>query len=97
MIIWAILSFLCSLFLIALIGRAVFSWVQAFARDWRPKGVVLVLAELVYSVTDPPVKFISKLIPPIRIGAIALDVGFIILFFGASVLGQFFTRLAVGL
>lgn len=95
MIIWFTLSFLCSLFLMALVGRAVLSWVQLFARDWRPKGMILVLAELLYTVTDPAVKFVSKLIPPLRIGPTAIDIGFIVLFLAVSFLGNFFTKLAI--
>ncbi|XBH22564.1 YggT family protein [Jonesiaceae bacterium BS-20] len=95
MIIWAFLSFLCSLFLVVLIGRAVLSWVQMFARQWRPTGFVLVLAEIVYTVTDPPVKFIAKIIPPVRLGGISLDVGFIILFVTVSVLSNIFLQLSL--
>lgn len=95
MIIWAFLSFLCSLFLVALIGRAVLSWVQMFARHWRPTGFVLVLAEIVYTVTDPPVKFIAKAVPPVRLGGISLDVGFIILFVTVSFLSNVFLQLSM--
>ncbi len=68
------------IFLIALIVRLIFDWVQVFSREWRPKGVVLVAAEGVYSATDPPLKLLRRLIPPLRIGGIAIDLAFMLLF-----------------
>jgi len=68
------------LFLILLIGRLVLETVQAFARSWRPAGVVLVLAEATYTVTDPPLKLLRRFIPPVRLGNVALDLSFTVLF-----------------
>ena len=58
--------------------RLVFDWVQVFARSWAPKGPVLVLLEIVYSVTDPPIMFIRRFVPPLRIGSVAIDTSFLI-------------------
>jgi YggT family protein len=69
------------LFLLLLIGRMVFETLQAFARSWRPKGVVLVLAEATYTVTDPPLKLLRRFIPSVRLGNVALDLSFTVLFF----------------
>ena len=74
------------LFFIALIGRLVLDWVQALAREWRPTGPVLVAAEVVYTVTDPPLKFLRRLIPPLRLGSFALDIAFLLLFIVCYVL-----------
>jgi YggT family protein len=68
------------LFFVALIIRLVFDWIQVFSRDWKPRGIVLVLAEGVYSVTDPPLRALRKVIPPLRLGAIQLDLAFTVLF-----------------
>jgi YggT family protein len=68
------------LFLIALIVRIAFDWIQFFSRDWRPRGPVLVLAEGAYSVTDPAVRTLRRLIPPLRLGAVQLDLAIIVLF-----------------
>ena len=68
------------LFLIALIVRIAFDWIQFFSREWRPSGPVLVLAEGAYSVTDPAVRTLRRLIPPLRLGAVQLDLGIIVLF-----------------
>jgi len=69
------------LFLLLLIGRMVFETLQAFARSWRPRGVVLVLAEATYTVTDPPLKLLRRFIPSVRLGNVALDLSFTVLFF----------------
>ncbi len=66
--------------------RFVVDWVQVFARSWSPKGALLVLLEIVYSVTDPPIKAVRRIIPPVRIGSIALDLGFIIVLLAAYLL-----------
>ena len=75
-----LLGFVVFVFFIALILRMVFDWVQMFSRDWRPRGVVLVAAEAIYSTTDPPLKALHRVIPPLRIGGIQLDLAFILLF-----------------
>jgi YggT family protein len=76
----SLLYFIVWLFLVALIIRLVFDWVQMFSRDWRPRGIVLVLAEAVYSVTDPPLRALRRVLPPLRLGAVALDLAFTALF-----------------
>lgn len=77
--VFALLTIAVYLFYIALILRLVFDWVQMFSRYWKPKGVVLVVASAVYAVTDPPMNVLRRLIPPLRLGAVGLDVGFLIL------------------
>ena len=66
--------------------RFVTEWVQVFARSWSPRGILLVLLEFVYSVTDPPIKALRRIIPPLRIGNFALDLSMLIVFVGAYVL-----------
>jgi YggT family protein len=68
--------------------RFVVDWVQIFARAWVPRGVMLVLLEAVYSTTDPPIKALRRVIPPLRIGSIALDLSFLIVMIAAYVLLQ---------
>jgi len=75
-----ILGFALWLYLLLLIGRLIFDWVQVFAREWRPRGVVLVLAEVIYTATDPPLRLLRRIIPPLTLGQIRLDLGFIVLF-----------------
>ena len=70
---------------VALIVRLVFDWVQMFSREWRPRGIALVAAHAVYSVTDPPLKVLRRVIPPLRLGGVSLDLGFLVLFIALSV------------
>ena len=90
-VILTIVYYLLLLYIIVLWGRFVLDLVQSFNRQWRPRGVALVTAHVVYSLTDPPLKALRRLIPPLRLGGISLDLGFIILFIavyiGMSVTG----------
>jgi YggT family protein len=74
------------LFFLTLIGRLVFDWVQVLSRDWRPKGAVLVVAELVYTVTDPPLRLLRKIIPSINLGGMRIDIAFLVLMVITSLL-----------
>ena len=93
-LVWEICYFVVFVFLILLIGRFVLELVQSFARDWRPHGIVLVLAEVVYTITDPPLRLLRRLIPPIRLGGFALDLGLMVLFILTTVLLSVFGSLA---
>ena len=74
-------------FFIALLWiRFVVDWVQVFARSWSPRGPLLVLLEVVYSITDPPIRALRRVIPPLRLGSIALDLSFLIVMISAYVL-----------
>jgi YggT family protein len=66
-------------YVIILLLRLVFDWIQVFSRDWRPRGVVLVVAESVYTVTDPPLRMLRRIIPPLRFGGVQLDLGYLVL------------------
>jgi YggT family protein len=75
-----VLRYVLTIYLVILVGRMIFGWIQVFARDWRPTGIVLVLAEAIFTVTDPPLKFLRRFIPPLRLGMVALDLSFMVLF-----------------
>lgn len=66
--------------------RFVVDWVQVFARGWTPRGPLLVALEGVYSATDPPIKALRRVIPPLRIGGFALDLSFLIVMVAAYLL-----------
>jgi YggT family protein len=74
-----VLTYLLYFFLLFLIGRLVLEVLQSFARQWKPSGVVLVIAEATYTVTDPPLKLLRRFIPPVRLGNVALDLSFTVL------------------
>lgn len=82
------------LFLLTLIARVVIDLLQIFARDFRPSGLVLVLFEVVFTVTDPPLRALRRVIRPIRIGAVAFDLAILVLFIGTQVLITIVSRLA---
>ena len=74
----AILYLLLNVFLALMLIRLVVDWVQVFARSWAPKGPVLFVLEIVYSATDPPIKFVRRFVPPLRLGAVMLDTSFLL-------------------
>jgi YggT family protein len=80
--------YVLSVYLVLLIGRMIFSWIQVYARSWSPTGILLVIAEGVYSATDPPLRFLRRYIPSVRLGSVALDLSFILLFLVVYVLWQ---------
>ena len=83
-----LIRFVVFIFFVVLIARLVLDWVQVFARDWRPRGVLLVVAEVIYSITDPPLKALRRVVPPLQLGSLRLDLAFLILFFGVSILSS---------
>ena len=66
--------------------RFVVDWVQVFARSWTPSGSLLVGLEITYTTTDPPIKTLRRVVPPIRLGSIAIDLSFILVMVAAYIL-----------
>ena len=85
-VIFSLLYWVLNLFLIALVGRLILDYVRIFSPNWRPSGVILALAELIYSVTDKPLSFVRQFVPPLRLGGISLDLSFIVVFFVVQLL-----------
>ena len=83
---WAIISSVLLIFLILLFARFVVDWVMVLARSWRPSGLVAAGLEVVYSTTDPPLKAVRRVIPPLNLGSIRLDLGFMVLLIAVVVL-----------
>jgi YggT family protein len=78
-IIGGIIELVLSAFIVLLFVRLIVDWIQIFARSWTPRGPVLVVLEGVYSATDPPVKALRRIIPPLRLGGVAIDLSFVAL------------------
>jgi YggT family protein len=76
---------------VLLLARFVLDWVQMLARQWRPSGAVAVLCEGIYSVTDPPLRAVRGVIPPLRLGAVVLDLSPMILLIGIFILQRIVT------
>ena len=89
----SLIASLLDIYILILNVRLVFDYITTFARDWRPRGAVLVLAEALYSLTHPPLNAIRRFVPPLRLGSISLDLGFLILIFGVSILRNVFLGL----
>ncbi|WP_308159277.1 YggT family protein [Curtobacterium sp. ISL-83] len=76
--IFTILYFLLLLYFFVMWGRFALDIVQAYNRSWRPRGGLLILSEVVYTLTDPPIRAIRRVLPPLRMGPVALDFGWTI-------------------
>jgi YggT family protein len=81
-----VLDYVLWIYLLILIVRMIFTWVQTFSRSWTPTGVILVIAETVFTLTDPPLRFLRRYIRPLRIGSVALDLSFMVLFFAVLIM-----------
>ncbi|MEE1649245.1 YggT family protein [Brachybacterium sp. J144] len=82
------------LYMLLLLARLVIDWIRGYARDFRPTGLVLVLFEVVFTLTDPPVTFLRRLIPPLRLGPVALDLSLMLLLVACWVLMAVLSSLA---
>jgi YggT family protein len=78
-LVWGLVGYVLYLYILVVLARFVVEATRQFARSWRPVGVAAVGIELVYIATDPPVKLLRRMIPPLRIGAVSLDLSVMIL------------------
>jgi YggT family protein len=83
-----IIDWVLWIFLLILFGRMILSWVPVLVRDWQPRGPMLVVAEVIYSITDPPLRLLRKILRPVRVGSVMLDLAFIGLAILVSILMQ---------
>jgi YggT family protein len=72
-ILGVVIEFVLWFFILFVLVRLVADWVQMFARSWQPGGAALVALEIVYSVTDPPIRLLRRIVPPLRLGGQAID------------------------
>lgn len=77
---------LLSLFKIALFLRIIIDYIRMFARSWRPNTILLAIFEVIFTVTEPPMRFVRRFVPPLRIGGVALDLSFIVLLIAVNLL-----------
>ncbi|WP_144792787.1 YggT family protein [Kocuria palustris] len=85
-VVFGILYLAVHVLILIVLGRFVVEMVQSFARGWRPQGAALVLASTFYAVTDPMLTPLRKLIPPLRMGGVALDLSSLVLILGLGIL-----------
>ena len=89
----SLLETILRVFLYALLGRLIFDYIQMFSRTWRPRGILVYFVEAIYTVTDKPMRLVGRFVPPLRLGAVSLDMSFIVLFFGTQLLMGFVSRI----
>ena len=87
------LFWILQVYMLVLLVRVLLSWVPLLNQGWTPRGVVLVVVECVYFVTDPPLKLLRSFIKPVRMGAISLDLGVLVLFLVIYLLRSFVLRI----
>jgi YggT family protein len=90
---FAVLYLVLFIFWLLLISRVIVEFIRSFARDWRPTGVVVIVLEVIFTVTDPPVKLLRRLIPPVNLGGIRLDLSIMVLLFLVFILMSIVGRL----
>ena len=82
----AVLYYVLLVFFLLLIFRLIMDYVFMFARSFRPQGLLAMALEVAYTATDPPIKAVRRVLPPLRIGSISLDLGFTVVLFVTWVL-----------
>jgi YggT family protein len=83
-----ILTYVLELYLIVLIGCMILSWINVFVRPWYPPRLIKALALGIFSLTDPPLKFLRRYIRPLRLGTVSMDLSFMVLFIVVLILLQ---------
>ena len=81
----SILIQLLGLFKLALFARIIIDYIRMFARNWRPNAIFLTIFEFIYSITDKPMRFVHRFIPPLRLGGVAIDLSFIVLLIAINI------------
>ena len=84
--VWDVVHAVLQIYFLLLIFRLVMEFVFQLARSYQPRGPMLVVLEITYTLTDPPLKLIRRFIPPLRFGGVAIDLAFLILIIAINVL-----------
>ena len=85
--------FALQIFLVSLFARVILDYIRIFSPSWRPRGIVLAIAEAVYAITDPIMRFVRRFIPALRLGPVSVDISFILIFFVTEILISFARRI----
>lgn len=83
-----VLWWLITLYIWLLLARVIVSWIPMFSPGWEPKGIMLVVVEFIYTLTDPPIRFLRRWIKPVRLGNASLDLSVLVLFILLQIVGQ---------
>lgn len=80
-IVGQVLYWLLQIYIFILLARMIISWIPVVAPNWRPGRFFASIFEIIYTVTDPPIDFAQRIIPPLRVGrGVSLDLGFMLVF-----------------
>ncbi|GAB2461890.1 YggT family protein [Jatrophihabitans fulvus] len=85
-VLWGVVGYALWIYILLVLARVVVEWTRQFARSWRPSGAAAVGVETVYVATDPPIRALRRLVPPLQLGSVSLDLSVIILLIGLIVL-----------
>ena len=77
----AVIDWAIGVYILVLIIRMIVDWVLLLNRNWHPTGVVASLISIVYQLTEPPLRWLRRYIPPVRFGSVGFDVSFVVLYF----------------
>ena len=88
-----VLKIALQIFVLSLFGRLILDYIRIFAPQWRPRGVILAIAEAIYAITNPVMRFVRRFIPPLRLGPVAIDLSFILIFIVVQMLARFVNTL----
>jgi YggT family protein len=87
-LLWGVIGYALYVYILLILARLVVDWTRQFARKWRPVGAAAVGLEMVYVATDPPIRLLRRLVPPLQLGTVSLDLSVIILLIVMVVLQQ---------
>jgi len=93
-LVWGVIAYVLYLYILVILARFVFEATRQFARAWRPAGVAAVGVEAVYLATDPPLRALRRVVPPVQLGKVSLDLSIILLLL--AILGLHWIALALG-
>jgi YggT family protein len=88
-IVGQVLGFALQIFFYLMIARFIVELVMSLGRSWKPSGLLLPILDITYTITDPPLKFVRKFVPPLQLGPIALDLAWTIVLFAVLILQGF--------
>jgi YggT family protein len=91
---WGVIAYVLYLYIVVILARFVVEATRQFARTWRPAGVAAIGVEAVYVATDPPLRLLRRLVPPVQLGRVSLDLSIILLLL--AILGLHSLALALG-
>ncbi|MFT4124800.1 MAG: YggT family protein [Gordonia sp. (in: high G+C Gram-positive bacteria)] len=86
--VFEVLYYILFVYWLLLLARLVVELVRTFAREWRPTGIVVIVIEVIFTATDPPIKLLRRLLPPISLGPVRLDLSLMIVMIVVIILMQ---------